>query len=63
MYYASHAFMTQHPRAENYYVSDYDQKWTVLGRDRAIEMSQEIRKRCDLTVFYEDLVWSSRALV
>jgi len=29
------------------------------GRDRAIDMSQEMRRRCDLTVFYEDLGWGS----
>lgn len=59
LHYASHSYMTQHPRAKNYYVSDYDPKWTVVGRDPAIAMSQEMRRRCDMTVFYTDLGWSS----
>lgn len=57
--YASHAYMTQHPVNKKYYVSDYDPKWNVLTRDRAIEMSQEMRHRCDVTVFYTDRGWSS----
>lgn len=56
--YASHGLMTQHPRAEDFFVSDYEEKWNVLTRDSAIEMSQRIRKRCDKTVFYTDLGWS-----
>lgn len=57
-YYASHGLMTQHPRAKNVFVSDYDKKWDILRRDQAIELSQRIRKRCDKTVFYTDLGWS-----
>ena len=57
--YASHGLMTQHPRAKNFFVSDYDEKWDVLTRDSAIQMSQRIRHRCDKTVFYTDLGWSS----
>lgn len=57
--YASHGWMTQHPRAKHFFVSDYDEKWDVLRRDQAICMSQRIRHRCDKTVFYVDLGWSS----
>jgi hypothetical protein len=56
--YASHAAMTQHPRAQKVFVSDYDPKWDTLTRDRAIEMSQRMRAKCDTTVFYTDLGWS-----
>jgi len=55
--YASHGLMTQHPRAKQLFVSD--DKWDVLTREKAIEMSQRIRHRCDKTVFYVDLGWSS----
>lgn len=58
-YYASHGLMTQHPRSKNFFVSDYEPKWDVLTRDTAIELSQRIRIRCDKTVFYVDLGWSS----
>lgn len=57
--YASHGWMTQHPRATNYFVSDYDAKWDVLRRDQAIAMSQRLRFRVDKTVFYTDLGWST----
>ena len=57
--YASHGWMTQHPRSSNLFVSDYDEKWDVLTRNQAIDMSHRIRKRCDKTVFYTDLGWSS----
>ena len=57
--YASHGWMTQHPRCKTLFVSDYDAKWDVLTRDAAIEMSQRIRRRCDKTVFYTDLGWST----
>ena len=57
--YASHGLMTQHPRSKNLFISDYDKKWDVFTREQAIEMSQRIRKRCDKTVFYVDLGWSS----
>jgi hypothetical protein len=57
--YASHASMTQHPRSKNMFVSDYDKKWDVFTRDKAIHMSQRMRKRCDKTVFYIDLGWSN----
>jgi hypothetical protein len=57
--YASHACMTQHPRKKDFFVSDYDKKWDVLTRDQAIHMSQRMRSRCDKTVFYADLGWSS----
>lgn len=57
--YASHACMTQHPRHVTYFVSDYDPKWDGLTREQAIEMSQRMRLRCDKTVFYTDLGWSS----
>jgi hypothetical protein len=56
--YASHLQMTQHPRAKNVFVSDYDDKWDTLTRDQAIKMSQRMRERCDMTVFYVDLGWS-----
>jgi hypothetical protein len=56
--YASHAYMTQHPRAKNYFVSDYDNKWNILTRESAIERSQEMRRRCNKTVFYTDRGWS-----
>lgn len=36
--YASHAYMTQHPRCKNYFVSDYDAKWDILTREQAISM-------------------------
>lgn len=55
---ASHAQMTQHPRAQGYFVSDYDPKWDVLTRDGAIALSQALRHKCDKTVFYTDLGWS-----
>ena len=57
--YASHGWMTQHPRCKKYFVSDYDTKWDVLTRDQAIERSQRMRIRCDKTIFYTDLGWSS----
>lgn len=56
--YASHAWMTQHPRSKDYFVSDYDTKWNVLTRDEAIKRSQLMRHRLDFTVFYVDLGWS-----
>jgi len=56
--YASHGWMTQHPRAKNYFVSDYDHKWDVLTRDEAIKRSQLMRHKLDMTVFYTDLGWS-----
>jgi len=57
--YASHSYMTQHPLHKNYFVCDYNPKWDVLTRDKAINMSQRMRNRCDKTVFYTDLGWSS----
>jgi hypothetical protein len=57
--YASHSYMTQHGRASKFFVSDYDDKWTVLSRDGAIKVSDTIRKRADLAVFYVDRGWSS----
>ena len=57
--YASHANMTQHPRAKTMFVSDYDEKWNTVTREQGIELSQRIRLRCDKTVFYTDLGWSS----
>lgn len=57
--YASHSYMTQHPLHKNYFVCDYNPKWDVLTRDQAIEMSQRMRHRCDQTIFYTDLGWSS----
>ena len=57
--YASHQSMTQHPRATNLFVSDYDSKWDVLTRESAIAFSQRIRRRCDKTVFYTDRGWST----
>ena len=57
--YASHAYMTQHPRHKTFFVSDYDKKWDVLSREGAITRSQLMRKRCDKTVFYTDRGWSS----
>jgi hypothetical protein len=42
--YASHAYMTQHPRARGFFVS--------------IERSQWMWHRCDATVFYTDRGWS-----
>lgn len=56
--YASHAYMTQHPRSQGFFVTDYDSKWNILTRERAIAASQAIRHRCDRTVFYTDLGWS-----
>lgn len=56
--YASHCYMTQHPRCKNFYVSDYDKKWDVWTRETAIESSQRMRHRCDKTVFYTDRGWS-----
>lgn len=56
--YSSHSYMT-HPRAKNFFVSDYDPKWDVWTRDQAIERSHVMRHRCDRTVFYTDLGWSS----
>lgn len=56
--YASHAYLTQHPMCRTFYVSDYDPRWTILGRDGAIARSQRIRHDCDQTVFYTDLGWS-----
>lgn len=56
--YASHAYMTQHPRKKDFFVSDYDKKWDTLSRKEAIERSHMIRKRCDKTVFYTDMGWS-----
>lgn len=57
--YSSHSYMTQHPRAKRFFVSDDEKKWDVLTRDQAIESSHIIRKRCDRTVFYTDLGWST----
>ncbi len=57
--YASHGWMTQHPQAKGFFVSDYEKKWDVLTRDQAIGISQRMRKRADKTVFYTDLGWSS----
>ena len=34
-------------------------KVDVLTRDQAIERSQRMRSRCDITVFYTDMGWSS----
>lgn len=59
MPYASHLQMTQHPRAPQVFVPDYDDQWDTLTREQAIEMSQRMRVRCDKTVFYEDLGWST----
>lgn len=56
--YASHLYMTQHPRCRDFYTCDYDEKWTVLTRDIAIENSQSFRHRCDKSIFYTDLGWS-----
>jgi len=60
--YASHAYMTQHPRKKDYFVSDYDAKWNLLDRDQAIARSQAMRHRADVTVFYTDLGWSKGML-
>ena len=57
--YASHGYMTQHPRARNYFVSDYDGKWDTLTREGAIERSHLMRHKCDKTVFYTDRGWST----
>jgi len=57
--YASHAWMTQHPRAKGLFVSDYDPKWDVLTRNQAIALSQRMRHLATMTVFYVDLGWSS----
>jgi len=57
--YASHGVMTQHPRCKEIFVSDFQEKWDTLTRDEAIAMSHRMRRRCDKTVFYTDLGWSS----
>jgi len=57
--YATHSYMTQHPRCKTMYVSDYDPKWNVWTRESAIEAGQRMRHRCDRTVFYIDLGWSN----
>lgn len=57
--YSSHSYMTQHPRAASMFVSDYDPKWDMLTREQAIESSHAIRRRCDVTLFYTNLGWSS----
>ena len=57
--YASHSCMTQHPRCANYFVSDYNDKWDILTRDKAIKMSQSVRVLCNKSVFYTDRGWSS----
>ena len=51
---ATHAFMTTHPAAAGYFVSDYDKKWDILSRKQAIARGQVLRRRCDLTVLYLD---------
>ena len=55
---ATHSSMTAHPCALHYFVSDYDKKWDVFSREEAIARGQVLRKRCDNTVFYQDLGWS-----
>jgi len=55
---ASHAYMTQHPRAKNYFVSDYADKWDVFTRDQAIARAQALRHMCSKTIFYVDRGWS-----
>ena len=57
--YASHGVMTRHPRAKNYFVSDYDSKWDILTREGAISLSQNFRHLVKKTVFYVDRGWSS----
>lgn len=56
---SSHSFMTTHPAAQQYFVSDYAPEWDIYTRDQAIHQAHVLRKRCDLTVFYVDLGWSS----
>lgn len=53
--YASHDDMTQHPAKTDFFVSDYDDKWTVFSRDGAIAGANSMRKICAKTVFYTDL--------
>ena len=56
---STHNCMTQHPMCQTYYVPDNHAKWDVLTRERAIDMGQALRLRCDETIFYEDMGWSS----
>jgi hypothetical protein len=56
---ATHAFMTTHPAALHYYVSDYAKEWDVYSREEAIARGQVLRRRCDLTVVYADLGMST----
>jgi hypothetical protein len=56
--YSSHSYMTQHPLAKDFFVPDDNDKWDILTRDVAINQSQVIRWRCDMSVFYTDRGWS-----
>jgi hypothetical protein len=56
---ATHAFMTTHPAARHYYVSNYAREWDVYSREQAIVRGQVLRRRCDLTVMYDDLGMST----
>jgi len=51
---SSHDDMTQHPAKKDFYVSDYDEQWTIYGRDGAIEGAHSLRALCAKTVFYTD---------
>ena len=51
---ATHSFMTAHPAATHYFVSDYADQWDVFSRGEAIQRGQMLRHRCDRTVFYVD---------
>ncbi len=52
---ATHSFMTAHPAALHFFVSDYAKEWDVFSREEAIERGTVLRRRCDRTVFYVDL--------
>jgi ABC-type uncharacterized transport system ATPase subunit len=54
-----HLLWTQHELCPEHFVSDYDEKYTVIGRDAAIECIKRVRQEADLVVFFVDRGWSS----
>jgi len=56
-----HLMWTQHHLAPNYFVSDYDAKFTIknCGRDVSLEQIKVLRRLANKVIFYVDNGYSS----